>query len=503
MAGFHFDAWTEAAKFVTSNRTVDYIQGPIGSGKTKALCIRLMRHAQEQDKSPKDGLRYTRFAVVRNTMPDLKRSTIRTWLETFPEDIYGRFIYGAFMGHKISFGDVRSEFDFLSLDKADDVKKLRSTEYTGIAFNELPFIEKELFDEADSRLRYPPTEHCALQPNGKRDPRWRGVLADGNAPDEDHWLALMTGQVDPPPGASPDELVKYQWPPEWGLYMQPSALVETFDQRGVLTGYEINPNAENLKNLPSDYYDRQLRGKSRAWIDSRLMNRVALVVEGNPVWPMFRREFHVAREALKPVPGHEVLVGLDFGRVHPAALFAQDVGQRLFIQHEILGFNEPATQFAPRVKRFLTQNYPGYHVRFVGDPKGQDKGQQTQQSSYDIFAAEGMKVTPAPVKMNDIETRTEAVAYAFNDNPSGIPYMTISPVCRTLVVGCAGRYFLTREDKGELKPDKGKYSHLCDALQYLVLGRGVGRRMVGLTPTGDVRPVKFAKTHRTMRRVVR
>ena len=81
--------------------------------------------------------------------------------------------------------------------------------------------------------------------------------------------------------------------------------------------------------------------------------------------------------------------------------------------------------------------------------------------------------------------------------------MTISPVCRTLVVGCAGRYFLTREDKGELKPDKGKYSHLCDALQYLVLGRGVGRRMVGLTPTGDVRPVKFAKTHRTMRRVVR
>src|ERR1700679_3012480 len=105
--------------------------------------------------------------------------------------------------------------------------------------------------------------------------------------------------------------------------MQPPALLERFDDTGRVIGYEVNPHAENLKNLPSDYYARLIKGKSRAWIDSRLMNRVALVVDGQAVWPMFRREYHVSREPLRPVPGYDVIVGLDFGRVFPAAVFAQ------------------------------------------------------------------------------------------------------------------------------------------------------------------------------------
>src|ERR1700744_5384155 len=102
---------------------------------------------------------------------------------------------------------------------------------------------------------------------------------------------------------------------------------------------------------------------------------------------MFRREFHVTREAIKPTPHYDVLVWLDFGRVYPAALFAQEINQRIYVQYEMLGFNEPASVFAPKVQRFLTQHYPGYSARFVGDPKGRDKGQQTEQSSYDIFRA--------------------------------------------------------------------------------------------------------------------
>ena len=232
------------------------------------------------------------------------------------------------------------------------------------------------------------------------------------------------------------------------------------------------------------------------------MNRVALVVEGEQVWPMFRREFHVSREALRPIPHYDVLVWLDFGRVFPAALFAQEVGGKIYVQYEMLGFNEPASVFAPKVQRFLTQNYPGHSARFIGDPKGRDKGQQTEQSSYDIFKAHGMPVTPAPVKMNDIETRTEAVAFALNDNPSGVNRVVISPVCSTLIVGMAGRYHLEREDSGVLKPCKDKYSNLCDCLQYGIIGLGDGRRMIGLTPVGLVMPVKVAHGRRTMRRVI-
>ena len=86
MKGFDVIAGTKVAEFVTSSRSVDVLQGPLGSGKTKALCARIMRHAMEQIKSPVDGLRHTRFAIVRNTMPDLRRTTIRSWLELFPEE---------------------------------------------------------------------------------------------------------------------------------------------------------------------------------------------------------------------------------------------------------------------------------------------------------------------------------------------------------------------------------------------------------------------------------
>ena len=496
MKGFNVIAGTKVAEFVTSSRSVDVLQGPLGSGKTKALCARIMRHAMEQIKSPVDGLRHTRFAIVRNTMPDLRRTTIRSWLELFPEERYGRFVWGAVMQHIIRIDDIDLIVDFLSLDKDEDIRKLRSTEYTGIAFNELAFIIRELFIEARSRLRYPPPEHGGPNP-------WRGVIADTNAPDEDHWLGMMTGQVEPPIGTPPDEMASYQWPKEWGFLMQPPALIEKRDERGLVVGYGINPQAENLQNLPKGYYDEQLQGApSKAWIDSRLMNRVALVVEGQPVWPMFRREFHVARESLKPVDSHPVLVSLDFGRVFPAALFGQEIGDRIYIQYEMLGFNEPASVFAPKVKRFLTQHYAGFDVQFVGDPKGSDKGQQTEQSSYDIFNAHGMKVTRAPVKQNNIELRTEAVAYALNDNPSGVNRLVISPLCRSLIVGMAGRYHLVREETGELIPKKDKWANLCDCLQYWVLFKGDGRRMIGLNPIGIAAPTRVVGKHKTMRRVM-
>jgi hypothetical protein len=66
-------------KFVTSNNKVDIVQGPIGSGKTVAAFRRIGRHAMQQSPSPRDGLRKTRWFVARNTFPELKRTTIKTW----------------------------------------------------------------------------------------------------------------------------------------------------------------------------------------------------------------------------------------------------------------------------------------------------------------------------------------------------------------------------------------------------------------------------------------
>ena len=52
---FELDAGTMVCEFVLSNKEVDIIQGPIGSGKTRALCARVMRHAQQQRVSVLTG----------------------------------------------------------------------------------------------------------------------------------------------------------------------------------------------------------------------------------------------------------------------------------------------------------------------------------------------------------------------------------------------------------------------------------------------------------------
>src|SRR6185436_10597084 len=198
--------------------------------------------------------------------------------------------------------------------------------------------------------------------------------------------------------------------------------------------------------------------------------------------------FHVAREVLRPVPGHEVTLGIDFGR-WPAVLFGQQINDRLFVQHELLGFNESAITFAPKVKRFLERHYRGFTFRAVGDPKGRDRGQANDSTSYEVYADNGIIVEPAPVKLNAIEARVSAVSHILDDNPGGIARFVLSPLCRTTKIGLEGRYCLEKDETGELKPTKNRYSHPLNALEYLALGLGEGRRMIGLTPAAQARPV--------------
>ena len=65
----------------------------------------------------------------------------------------------------------------------------------------------------------------------------------------------------------------------------------------------------------------------------------------------------------------------------------------------------------------------------------------------------------------------------------GRPGFLISPECPTLIKGFMNGYQYRRmkvsgEARHEDKPDKNKYSHVHDALQYLMLGAGEGRKML-------------------------
>jgi hypothetical protein len=463
-------------RFVADESPVAIIRGPVGSGKSVAWCMRVWRHCATQRPSPVDGVRRSRWAVIRNTYPELKTTTIKTWLDLFPEELYGKFYWGMPLTHKIKVYDIEIEVIFLALDKPEDISKLRSLELTGVCFNELQYIPKELFDEAQSRTKRFP----AVKDGGSA---WFGVIADMNAPDEDHWLPLMLGEVEPPQGMSSTEREMMRWPSNWAYFLQPAGLIEITTSGGLVTGYEDNPAAENRNWLDPGYYRDMVVGKSKAFIDQRIMNRITLYADGDPVHTAFRVETHVAKTILRPVPGYPIRVGLDFGR-SPAALFAQQIDQCWYVLDELIGFNEGATMFAPKVKRFLEEKYAGYQYTMHGDPKGQDKGQADERTAYDIFRANGIPVTPAPVKQNNIKTRLDAVDHVLTGMWNGKPRFLVSPACRTYKAAMAGKYCWKKGDEGRAEPEKNRYSHVADAGQYLILGGGEGREMIGLTRQG-------------------
>jgi hypothetical protein len=474
---------------------VKVLRGPIGSGKSRACCQEIWQRACEQQRGP-DGIRKSRWAIVRNTYPDLEGTTVKTWLETFPEEIYGRFVWAKPFTHHIQVGDVDLEVFFFALDKDEDVRKLRSLELTGIWFNEAQYIEKVLVDESDSRVgRYPP-----MSSGG---PTWHGMILDMNEPGEDHWLPLMMGEVDFPDSMSPEERRAYRKPDSWAYYPQPPALVEVFGEDGKsIIGYKVNPAAENTAWLVKGYYRNLIQGKSKAWIDSRLMNRISVYVDGKPVWTSFVPETHVAKEVLLPVPGYPILVGLDFGR-SPAAIFGQEINGKWRILAELVMYDVGATTFAPEVKRVLDTRFTGYQFRLWGDPKGRDKTQADERTAYDVFASFGMPVQPAPVKQNNIQTRIEAVEFTLNQMRDGVPRFLLSPACRVLKVAMAGKYHFRKikaTGRYSEEPEKDKYSQPADALQYLLIGGGEGRAMTGHPANANAKAVNTRHGRRSLRR---
>lgn len=486
-------------QFIQDRAHVSGIRGPIGSGKTLAMFNKIWQIACEQRPSPQDGMRKTRWGVIRNTYPDLEGTTVKDWLEWFPPELYGTMYYSRPLEYHMQLGDVRCEIVFMALDRPEDIRKLRSGQFTGFYFNELQYIPKEIFDEAESRTgRFPsPADGFAS---------WDGVLFDLNEPEEDHWLVQMTGEVAFPEDMPADERARLVWPKDWKYYVQPPALVEVFGPDGkTIVGYRINPLAENTRWLKPTYYPQKVQGKTKAWIDSRLMNKISLWVDGKAVWPQFNAETHVAKTELKPHPGYPVLVGLDFGR-SPAAIFAQLIDSRWYILDECLAFDVDSVAFVPLVKKKLATRFAGYDFKAYGDPKGMDKTQNSTKTSYEIFESFGVPVQAVFCNDNDLELRLGAVSHVLNGMHNGAPRMLLCPThCRTLKVAMAGKYHYrklkTAKGGYEEKPLKDRYSNPADALQYLVLGEGEGDSLRGRSQQGRKAPVQTRKGRRSLRRV--
>ncbi len=156
-------------KFLNDDAFFRGLLGPVGSGKSYACAAEVMLRAVKQPVSPKDGVRYSRFVVVRNSYPELRTTTIKTWLELFPENVFGPMRWSPPITHHIKLparGDaagIDCEVIFLALDQPKDIRKLLSLELTGGWCNEARELPLAVIQGLTHRVgRYPTKAHGRL-----------------------------------------------------------------------------------------------------------------------------------------------------------------------------------------------------------------------------------------------------------------------------------------------------------------------------------------------------
>ncbi len=455
-------------EMMNSDKYVRVLAGGVGSGKSVCVSHELMKLAMMQQPNA-NGERKTRSLIVRNTADQLRSTTMKTFFDWFQPGVWGHYKASEktfYVDHLLDDGTrVKAEFMFIALDTPDDVRKALSLEATFLWGNEWRELHPDVCDGLLMRLR--------RYPSGKDGgPTRSGAIFDTNMPDEDTW---HFHKMEEPP-------------PNWSIHVQPPAILSAEEYRHGVgeepdpdeavedadgDSWWVNPHADNVGNLDPMYYKDIVPGKKIDFINVYLRCKYGRSLSGTPVYDKaFNRDFHVAKEPLKPLPAtmsHEypIVVGIDFGRT-PAAVFKQrDPRGRVMTLAELTAENMGIETFIrTKLTPFVSERFMGYEVVCAPDPAGFFKQQLNEMTLVDALKSAGYQCVKPPT--NKPQYRIQATERLLMQQLDGQAMYVIDPSCRMLIGGFAYGYRYKKKRNGltELSPDKNEFSHCHDANQY-------------------------------------
>ena len=474
-----------------------FIRGPEGSGKTTAVCHKILRMMLEMPVD-KNGCLSSKAMATRTTYPELMTTTLQDW-KNFMKSIlahdhddpdyyqigrwdmntpYTHIIDGIYQKHgqknvrKVSEwihkgSKVRAEMMFLPLLSESDIQKLRGYHLSFAWISECQFSSWEVIEAVSGRVgRYPrlsDVDHA----------QWPMlVLGDTNSCEEDCWFYVKAER---------------EKPPNIRFYHQPGGVVK--DRAG---RYVLNPKAENLKNLPRDYYSNRLLGTQGNRFRMMTANEYGYYESGSAVFQEFDAQWHVSGDL--EYSGADLFVGMDFGLWPAAVIIQREIDGHGFEQVRVLDEivpQDPKTgsepehgtstrEFAPMLKRRLMSIMQTHGIEAysgAGDPKGDDRDTHSKHRGYEVLRNGGIFLRKAHT--NDPTERLGVIHQMLVEGHKGKPKLIIHERCRVLTQAFAGRYAWARKQirghhsatiSGDMP--KGYHSHVMDALQYALLGMG-------------------------------
>lgn len=420
-----------------------FITGPVGSGKTVASIYKMLLIAANQKPAP-DGVRYTRGALIRQTLKQLKDTVLQDILQYL----------GPVLSYKVSdarisirSGNIHSDWLLYPLEDLNDQRRLLSTQLTFAYVNEFTEIDPELISPIFGRCgRFP------FGPMGRAS--WYGMFGDSNPGiiDSPWWKKLYENR-----------------PASWDYYEQPCPIART-------PPHGLTPDAENVDNLPPTYYQDLLEDSTDHWAERYVYGSWTYDLAGQAVFAeSFVPEFHIFEET-NVSRGRLLIVGLDVGR-NPAALITQiDEWGAWSILEETYALNMGIERFAAeKLKPLLFQDrYSNCPIVLVADPTARNKSQIGEGSVQSTLKRVGFDCQLAST--NAFEPRVRAVEEKLREQSGGKALMRVDRKrCPDLIKALGGLYKFPEDKSGELKerPIKNHpYSDLADALQYAALGTG-------------------------------
>ena len=489
-----------ADAFMRSRAFICGIIGPVGSGKTMAALQKGLRvGAMQGGTVDANGVtwRSARIGVIRESYPSLESTTLKSWFNIVPE-VEGKFNWRAPYTHKFRKvlrreGNRRDgrpidvldmEYEFRAIGDQTVEEACRGWEVHAVMVDEADIQPEDLVPFLTGRVG----RFSNLAPELIIDPQ---IILSLNMPDiENHIYRLL---FDETLGELTDE--ELQILTEW-LAGRP--LIEKLIQPG---GRE--PDAENLHNLEGGraYYIRQIAANKHkpGYVDRMVDNKPVPLQHGQAVNAGFVYTTHV-----RPVEWdrrRKLILGVDQGLFAAAAALQRDWDNAIRTLGEVVNMGRDdkgrsvllkvgPTAFGLRVKRFLTERFPGLTpdmIRVVADPAAFSASDR-EDNEHDWLLA-FQKALGLPVhraKSNRQALRNEAIWQA----QARIGGYAVDPGCPHLIKAHSGGYryqkseLSTGETRGHLEIANTIYTHVADAEQYAALEgehviadiRGRGRR---------------------------
>ena len=396
-----------------------YLQGGVGSGKTRAILAAALELLFE--------IPNLRALWGRQDFNDLRVSAMETFFEVLPAQL---IVEQSIQEHRYKIGQPDGKTSQIFFKDLKDLSGLGSQEFGLVLITEVHELSMNALRVIKMRCRQ------ANVPTM--------ILMEGNSPNEGHWLDNITNPKH-----------------------------EDYDKDIQMINVSTYENWDNLSSV----YKNSLEGMPASWKKKFMLGKFGFMPDGKPFYKGFDETIHTGDFQWNEY--REVLVGWDFGYHHPAVVATQiDDWDRWVILKSIMGEDITIDKFCDQVNTQFNIWFPNANFLHLGDPACTQVNDKSEKTSWDICRDKGFLIHHRP---SHYRLRQEVIDQKLSRIVNRKPQLLVNNAQpgddnQIIIDGFLGGYHYPNRKEQQQFTTKMEapfkdvyYEHLMNALEYIAV----------------------------------